>query len=239
MNKISILLLIASLNLFGQSSILQLKNDLKEISFENPAAEPAAVQFKKKSPMLAILYSLVLPGMGELYADNFSGGKYFTIAEGSLWGMFAGINFYANSQKENYKSFAASSGGVNTGGKDEEYFGNISSYRDIDEYNNAMALKREFDKMYNDPSYKWNWGSEQNRKKYREMWVTSEQAYNSIRFIVGGLILNRVASAVMAVRAVARYNRRTSEDLGWNVSFGVENHPALPSTLTLNFQTSF
>jgi hypothetical protein len=36
----------------------------------------------KKSAGLAALYSLVLPGMGELYAEGFSSGKYFLLAEG-------------------------------------------------------------------------------------------------------------------------------------------------------------
>ena len=37
---------------------------------------------EKKAVGLAVVYSLVLPGMGELYADGFSSGKYFLIAEG-------------------------------------------------------------------------------------------------------------------------------------------------------------
>jgi hypothetical protein len=37
---------------------------------------------QRKSPALAILYSILLPGMGELYAGDYSSGKYFTIADG-------------------------------------------------------------------------------------------------------------------------------------------------------------
>jgi hypothetical protein len=37
--------------------------------------------------------------MGELYAESYTSGKYFTIAEGALWGVFIGMNSYANWQR--------------------------------------------------------------------------------------------------------------------------------------------
>ena len=54
---------------------------------------------QKKKTGLAIIYSLLLPGMGELYAGDYSSGKYFTIADGVLWGTLIGVNAYANNQE--------------------------------------------------------------------------------------------------------------------------------------------
>ena len=70
----------------------------------------------KKSAGLAILYSLILPGMGELYADNYETGKYYTVADGVIWGFVAGFNIYGNRQEDNYKAFAQSYGGVDNSG---------------------------------------------------------------------------------------------------------------------------
>jgi hypothetical protein len=124
--------------------------------------------------------------MGELYADGYSSGKYFTIADGILWGTFIGMNVYSNWQKENYKSYAASH---------------------ADDFNNEKALERNFDEMYNKERYFWKWETTAERKTFRSMWASSEQTSNDIRFVVGALILNRVASAINAVRLIAAYNK--------------------------------
>jgi hypothetical protein len=193
---------------------------------------------KKKNTGLAIIYSLLLPGMGELYAESYSSGKYFTIAEGALWGVYIGMNTYANWQRDKYKSFAASNGGVNTAGKNADYFANISLYENIDAYNNAQALQGNFAAMYNAPQYYWSW-SGNDRKSFRSLWSSSEEAFNNLRFVVGALIINRIASAINAVRLVSAYNKRQSTELGWNFSVGVLNRVNMPPGVSFNFQTSF
>ena len=93
-------------------------------SIQNPETSVS-----KKSPALAILYSMLLPGMGELYANSYESGKYFTIADGALWSVFTGFSIYGNQQENNYKSFAQSKAGVNVDGKDADYFANIGAYQ--------------------------------------------------------------------------------------------------------------
>jgi len=194
----------------------------------------------KKNAGVAILLSMLLPGMGELYAGNYSSGKYFTIADVSLWGVYWGMDKYGNWQKSNYKAYAASTAGVNTSGKDADYFANIGIYLNSTNYNNDMALQGNFDKMYNSPDQAWNWPTNIDRKNYHNMWSSSEQAHNNLRFVVGALILNRIISVINAVRLVAAHNKNiTNEEVGWNVSFGVQNYETLPTQLKFNFQTNF
>lgn len=200
--------------------------------FQNPVPE-------KKNAGLAILYSMLLPGMGELYADSYDSGKYFTIADGVLWGVFAGYEIYGKQQENNYKSFAQSRGGINLEAKDADYFANIGTYQSIDDYNTAMELKRSFDKTYNPATHYWKWADNNQRKEYRDMWSSSESAYTNVRFVVGAMVLNRVISAINAVRLVSAYNKNLSQELSWNVYFNVENKPALPQTLTFNFISKF
>ena len=72
------------------------------------------------------------------------------------------------------------------------------------------------------------------------MWTSSEQAKNNIRFAVGALILNRIVSAINAVRVVSAYNKGIDESaMGWNLSVYVDTKPTLPSSLNLNFTKSF
>jgi len=242
MKKLFIILLLSAACTYPQTSrnILQLKEDLNKLPQNDLINLNNLLQDtpQKKKPILGILYSLLIPGMGELYAESYSSGKYFTIAEGVLWGAFIGINTYGSWQKDRYKSFAASNGGVNIDGKNDDYFATISEYENIIQYNDEKALEHSFDEMLNDQRYYWNWENN-DRRTYRGMWVSSEHAFNNVRFIVGALIVNRIVSAINAVRLVAAYNKRQSQEVGWNFSIGTTKSINLPTGVEFNFQTSF
>lgn len=197
------------------------------------------VEQEKKSVGLGIIYSLLLPGMGELYADAYGIGKYFTIADGLLWGTFIGMNAYSNWQVNNYKTYAAVHAGVDNNNKDSDFYSTIANYTSVDSYNNEKALERNFDEMYDENAYFWKWNSTNERQTYREMWTSGEQVKNDIRFVVGGLILNRIASAINAARLVSSYNNRLKDEVSWNFSVGLINQLNLPTSISLNFQKSF
>ncbi len=246
MKKILAVILFLSGICFAQTgtnfNTIRLQNSLKEPGAFNPSAPDNTYlnySAKKKNTGVAVLLSLLLPGMGELYADDYSSGKYFTIAEVSLWGVYIGMNSYGNLLKSNYKSYASSVGGVNNNNKNADFYANVGGYLSSREYNNAMALQGNFDQMYNSGSYYWNWPSTVDRKNYRNLWTSSEQAHNNLRFVVGAMILNRVISIINAVRLVAAYNKNLNSELGWNVSVGVQNYETLPTQLKFNFQTNF
>ena len=194
---------------------------------------------QKKSTGLAIVYSLLLPGMGELYADAYDSGVYFTIADGVLWGTYIGFNAYANWQKDRYTSFAQTNAGITTAGKDDIYYATIGEYIDINQFNDEKAFERNFSEIYNSEKFFWKWNTSADRKSYRSMWVSSEQTFNNVRFVVGALLLNRVVSAINAVRLVSKYNNNLNQEVGWNVSLGVQSYPDNTSSYNINFITSF
>ena len=245
MKNILILLVVLSTQIFSQSeqqSLYSLKQqvieDIKSVSASEPQVVIDDVK-KKKNTGLAILYSMLLPGMGELYADAYDSGIYFTVADGVLWGTYIGMNVYGNWQKDRYISYAQTNAGITTKSKDDLYYSTISQYLNIEDYNNEKALERNYDEMYNTDQYFWKWNSSEDRKSYRSMWVSSEQTFNNVRFVVGALLLNRVISAINAVRLVSRYNKNLSQEVGWNVSVGVQNNPDNTSSYNINFTTPF
>jgi len=247
MKIISLILLLSSSILFSQTddfkSIQELKNTFKN-SDENIQSTSinlsSNLSNEKKSVGLGIVYSLLLPGMGELYADSYSSGKYFTIADGVLWGTLIGMSAYSNWQEDNYKTYAASLADVvNDGNKDEEFYANIGDYKSVYTYNDQKALERNFNEMYDEEAYFWKWNSTDERRTYRDMWNSSETASNNIRFVVGGLILNRVISAINAARLVSSYNKSIEEEVSWNFSVGFMTQPNLPTSLALKVQKSF
>jgi len=245
MKNILIPLILLSIPIFSQTDVESFYTFKQQIVEEISITTNAEHQLvfddvkQKKNTGLAILYSLLLPGMGELYADAYDSGVYFTVADGVLWGTFAGMNVYANWQKDRYISYSQSNASVNSEGRDEDYYATIGKYLSIDQYNDEKALERNFDEMYNTEKYFWKWKTSTEQKNYQGMWVSSEQTFNDVRFVVGALLLNRVISAINAVRLVSRYNNNLSQEVGWNVTFGVQSNPDNSSSYNINFITSF
>ena len=223
----------------GKGSLLELRATAPELTVVGNVEEISIYQPEKKSKGLAIIYSLLLPGMGELYADSYSSGKYFTIAEGTLWGFLIGFNSYGDWQKENYKSFAESYAGVELDGKDEDYLATIGNYVNVDQYNREQELNREFRDVYERGEYFWNWQNPDRRGEYRTLWESSERAYNNIQFAIGGLILNRIVSAINAVRLVNKHNKGAGEALNWSFDVGMKQPPNLPPNISFGFTKSF
>lgn len=240
MKKIFVIILFAYSLIFAQKQ-LEFNSSFEQLHTSNNENEkifPSNISSKKKAG-LAVLYSILLPGMGELYAENFNSGKYFTIADGVLWGFVIGFNNYAVEMKDNYKSYAKSYGAANISGKEENYFVNVGLYMNIDDYNRVKELERSYGDVYPRDEYYWKWESQTQRREFRRMWKSSENAYNNIRFAVGALILNRIASAINAVRSVSRYNKNLQNESTWNLNIDYENTIAMPSTIKMNFTVGF
>ena len=244
MKKIIFLVILSVTCTYSQTvvkkSLLQLQNEIARIKPNSSSVNLFNDEKPgKKNTGIAVLLSLVLPGMGELYAGSFESGKYFTISDAVLWGGVIGFNAYGSWKRDNYKSFAQTYGGVNPDSKDEDYFANIGDYNSIEDYNREMDLQREFSKVYNVQRNFWNWGTDDRRREYRDMWRSSEQAFNNIRFVVGALILNRLVSVINAVRLVSEHNKKVDQMNSVNLSFSPNYLENIPVGISLNLRASF
>jgi len=195
----------------------------------------------KKSVGLAAIYSLLLPGMGELYTDGFSTGKYFLIAEGAIWLTYAGFSVYGDALRDDARAFAVAHAGVSLSGKDDQFFVDVGNFMSIDEYNDKKLRDRDLAKVY-DPTqgYAWNWDSDLSRSSYREQRVASDNVYNNRKFVLAAVLLNHVASAVNAARnAIARNAeagaQQTSLQFGAQVLGGPGNIHGVALTLQKSF----
>jgi hypothetical protein len=99
-----------------------------------------------KKPGLAVLYSLLLPGMGEMYADDAS-GKYFLIAEGVLWLTYVVFDVRGTAVQDDARAFSTVQAGVNRAGKSDQFFVDIGNFASMDEYNDKKLRDREPDKL--------------------------------------------------------------------------------------------
>lgn len=244
MKKILFSILVLSTITFAQEVQTKSSQDLKIFAKENLKKsdsnfEIEYLQSKQKSPALAILYSAVLPGMGELYAGNYSSGKYFTISEASLWLVYFGMDYHAGLKKDNYLAYAKTFGGVDVANKDEDFFANIGNFGSIEDYNDDRSFYRRFNEMYNDPSYNWRWNSDGERRAYRRLWVSSQQTIINMRFATGALILNRLMSIINAVRLVNVYNKNLQSESSYNFFMDYNTDETAIQNISINLIKSF
>jgi len=148
------------------------------------------------------------------------------------------MEVYSNWQENNYQTYAAANADVDNSNKDADYYSTIGNYTSVFSYNEEKALERNYDEMLDPEVDFWKWNTTDERQTYRDMWTSSEQTSNDIRFVIGGLILNRVASAINAARLVTAYNKKLKDELSWNISVGFINQQNLPTSLTFIFQKS-
>jgi hypothetical protein len=169
----------------------------------------------RKSVGLAVLYSLLLPGMGELYAENFSSGKYFLIAEGTLWLGYAAMEVHADGLRDDSRAYAAAYAGISAAGKDDQFFVDIGNFLNTDDYNDKKLRDREPEKLY-DPlaGYAWRWETDAARMTFREQRIASETMYNNQKFVGAAILINHLISAINAARACIAYNNAQGQALG-------------------------
>ena len=171
----------------------------------------------RKSVTLAVIYSLILPGMGEWYAGTFGSGKYSLMAEGGLWVSYAGFRMHGNWVRSDAKSFAAQHSGADLSSKDEQFEVNLGDYNTTDAYNEAQSRQRDYGARYTDPSYSWNWDTSENRQAFRQMRIRSDKEYQNAKFVIAGLVVNRLISAFNAGRAVSAFNRTLRAEGDWRL----------------------
>lgn len=181
------------------NEILELKSDLhKTVNASNTPEINTSIAESKKSPGLALLLSLILPGSGHYYLNRMDVGKYFFGADVASWIGYISLNVYGNSVNDDAISFSTQHADVNTSNKDDNYYANVGNYNNIYEYNNAQLTYGAYSMLYNVDQNYWNWDNVNNRNTFESQRKSSERILNS-RIIFGSLLIaNRIMAGISA-----------------------------------------
>lgn len=217
---ISVIIAAAALSIIAQAQISSpvLRYDLAAMSGPEASA-PYALSDNgatiKKKQSVAVLYSLILPGMGEWYAQDLGSGKYSLVAEATLWLTYVSFQQYGTWYQSDARQFASAHAGAVLAGKGDQFFVNIGNFDNVYDYNDQKLRERDLADVY-DPAagYFWSWDTDADRARFRAMRVSSDKIFNNSRFVIGAVLLNHIISAVNAARLVRNYNKNADMGLG-------------------------
>lgn len=160
---------------------------------------------ESKSPFLAGVLSFILPGLGEAYAGRFDTGKYSLGVEVGLVAGLLGTTIYANSLESDYQILARTHAGISGSSKSDQFWKDISSYQSWEDYNQERLRERDTQHLYG-PENSWEWDSDASRKHYRDIRISSDNAFQATYYFIAAMGINRLFSIINAVRFVNEHN---------------------------------
>jgi hypothetical protein len=185
---------------------------------------------KDKSLALAMLYSAVLPGTGELYLHEKKDAKVFLLAEAGFWAAL----YFSYLARESYlagaRNYASDFAGIDASDKSVKFLETMADYRSYlekqhrqDSYELAQQLSGKRERDYGIPPTSgnyWDFGSSANPantrhwKAYQSQMRYYRASEVAISFAIGALAANRVVSLANTLRV---YKRTSAKGLSMNV----------------------
>ncbi|HEU4334542.1 MAG TPA: hypothetical protein VFT32_08630 [Candidatus Eisenbacteria bacterium] len=162
----------------------------------------------------ALLYSLLLPGAGELSLGAKGRAVGFFVAEGLIWTHYVWFQVAGHLRRDDYIEQAQLNAGVGIDSADDEYWKIVGQYERSSGSGPGSyeeTVRREARDLYpDDPAAQdayvsknlpsgdraWNWSSEELQRDYRTTRNSSNRAFDRAKYSFAAAILNRLVSAV-------------------------------------------
>ena len=169
---------------------------------------PSAGHARDKSPAGAAALSLLLPGLGEFYAGGRRSARFFLVTEGIFWSGMATFRFLESYRVDAYHAHAAAHAGIRVKDFPESYIKEVGDFASIYERNRRERfLAGEHANIRAETAGNiWEWDTEASRMEFLDLRSRATSAEQKAFLFIGGLILNRFASALNAA-SIARKSR--------------------------------
>ena len=147
-----------------------------------------------------VVKSLVLPGWGEYSLDNQIRGRIFVLSETVLLLAILGSYSVSQRQETEFRAYAAEHAGISPDGKDRQFWVDIGNYSSLLAFNEEHLRWRDFNALYEDnDTWAWMWNSGNNRVRFENMRIASDSWKKRGSFLIGGVVLNHIVSAIDAL----------------------------------------
>ncbi|MBU1936248.1 hypothetical protein KKG05_02535 [bacterium] len=182
---------------------------------------PPAIGASKKSKERgdAFLKSLVLPGWGQYDSGHKKSAVLFALTECAIIGGMVAFNAHGAAKRDDYKALASLHAGV-VGDHSHDFYVDIGNWDNVDDYNEQRLQDREFDRLYTSTLDYWEWDSQASRVEMEKIRIQSDKAFNAVYYLIGGIVLNHIASAIHAGRVASTGKAEaTSSSRAWHLGF--------------------
>lgn len=172
-------------------------------------AQSAFQKSKSQAKTRAIIASAIIPGWGQTILKNNHKGEAMLWADGAIWLLYGGFQWYGHSRNHDAKLFAKVNAEANIKIKSDKYYRALELYSSSDAYNDD--IRREAREKYpNDPQAQleylyqhgyfgdssWNWKSDSLRYAYWQIRKSARSALTRAGFMLGCALLNRAISVI-------------------------------------------
>jgi len=177
-------------------------------------APPAAPTKKMPGKRKSLLYSLLLPGAGELSLGARGRAAGFFVAEGLIWTHYVWFQVAGHLRRDDYVEQAQLNAGVGVSSADDAYWRLVGlydrssgsgqgSYEEVvrrdarDAYPDDPAAQDAYVATHLPSGEKaWSWSSPDLQQAYRATRASSNRAFDRAKYSFAAAILNRLVSAV-------------------------------------------
>lgn len=183
----------------------------KAQSFKTPS-----VNQHEPSPGRALLYSLLIPGLGHYYVDHhhWVRGQVQMAAEAILWTALIGLKSYSGAIHNDMFTYANVHSGINIRNRNRSFQLAVGSFNSLQDYNNYQARARNWDQLYpNTAKYYWKWDQQSSRQTYENMSNRYDNVNQQVPEIIALMVANRVISGISAYLD-ARHHRKQNIEVG-------------------------
>jgi hypothetical protein len=205
--------------------------DEKEKEKEEKADEPKAEG--TVNPRKAMLYSLLIPGLGQQVIGREERARVFYGVEAAIWTSFVAFRLQGDGRRDRYIDFAEFNAAVSSGGKDDTYWRTIAQYERSDPgpFSANELVRRQARALYpgdldrqkeyiSENSYlgddAWDWQNADNLARYRQLRSRSIDSYDRAEFSIAMAIAHRIVSMIDAARVAGSINKAQAAKPGSN-----------------------
>lgn len=185
------------------------------------------------SPAKAVLYSLLLPGLGDYKLGNKGRATAFFAAEGVIWISYAAFDTQGHQRETDYEQLAVQFAGVSRTGHSDDFYAKVREFNNSDDYEadvklagrqaatgipdlSANALESYFVDNRVSDFEPWRWQSLDKRLQYSEVRSSSKTSYRRADYMLAAAVANRVVSAIVAYSAARSMEPKT---VGYHLDF--------------------
>ncbi len=168
-----------------------------------------------------VLFSALVPGLGQLMHGERGYGGAFLAGEVASWTSFAVFRVQGEVRKDRFVEYAERFAGVDdASGQSDDYYSALASYDRSgdpggpDSYNEVEVRQHARDDLYpDDPAAQeayiqehsitgaqaWDWESDARRREFSAIRIASENGFHRSQYSVGAMVAGRILSVMHAI----------------------------------------